>query len=262
MIDPLDPGRLGTDCVVEREWAIKHPAGDLPAIRHFAQRGGIDRRWDARVHRLDGRQNGHLRCAQPQPGVEIDGVLNDVALRHEIRRDVHRGVRDEQRLRMGRNIHDKNMTDASPRAQPGLPLRNGPKELIRMETSFHQQLGLARSTSSTALSAAVWLCGTSTISTPATSRPQLAATLRILSLGPTRMGNDHSLLGRFQCPSERALVTGVGDGRRQRRQVLGRRDEALVLLVLAQLRNLAFWVMMLVLSEARAAPALRLTTSG
>ena len=180
---------------------------------------------------------------------------------HEIRRDVHRSVRDEQRLRMGRNIHDKNMTDASPRAQAGLPLRNGSKELIRMETSFHQQLGLARSTSSTALSAAVWLWGTSTISTLATSRPQLAATLRFSPWA--RRGWERSFpLGRFQCPSERALITGVGDGRRQCRQVLGRRDEALVLLVLAQLRNLAFWVMMLVLSEARAAPALRLTTSG
>jgi hypothetical protein len=43
-------------------------------------------------------------------------------------------------------------------------------------------------TSSTAFSAAAWLCGTSTISTPPRSSENSLATAAILLLGPTRIG--------------------------------------------------------------------------
>ncbi len=80
----------------------------------------------------------------PRPAIEIDGVLDDVALGHEIRRDVHGGIRDEQRLRMGRNVHDEDVADAPPGAKSCLPLGDRAQQLVRMQASFHQQLGLAR----------------------------------------------------------------------------------------------------------------------
>jgi hypothetical protein len=45
---------------------------------------------------------------------------------------------------MVRDVHDKNVADTAGGAKPRLTLRDCPEELIRMETSFHQQLGFAR----------------------------------------------------------------------------------------------------------------------
>ena len=51
---------------------------------------------------------------------QIDRVLDDVALGIEIGGDVDRGVGDEQRLRMGRHVHDEDMADPPGGAQAGL----------------------------------------------------------------------------------------------------------------------------------------------
>ena len=45
---------------------------------------------------------------------------------------------------MGRNVHDEDVADAPAGAKSRLPLRDGPKQLVRMQASLHQQLGLAR----------------------------------------------------------------------------------------------------------------------
>ena len=52
-LDALDARRLRTDRVVEGERAIEFAAGDLAAIRHFAERGCFDGRGNAWVYRLD-----------------------------------------------------------------------------------------------------------------------------------------------------------------------------------------------------------------
>ena len=49
-----------------------------------------------------------------------------------------------KRLRMGRNVHDEDVADAPAGAKSRLPLRDCAKELVRMQASFHQQLGFAR----------------------------------------------------------------------------------------------------------------------
>ena len=58
-----------------------------------------------------------------------------------------------------------------------------------------------------------------------------------LLLRPDQDGSDHSRLGRFKRAAERSLVAGMRDGRRERGQSLCRRDEPLVLLMLAQLSD-------------------------
>ena len=55
--DALDPGRLRVDRVVERERTVEKAAGDLPAVRHLAERGRLDGRRDLRRHGLDRRQD-------------------------------------------------------------------------------------------------------------------------------------------------------------------------------------------------------------
>ena len=49
------------DRIVEGQGAIQKAAGDLAAVRHLAQRGGIHRRGDLRVDRFHGREHGNLR---------------------------------------------------------------------------------------------------------------------------------------------------------------------------------------------------------
>ena len=78
--DALDARRLGVDGVVEGERAFEQAAGDLAALGHLAEGGGLDRRGDLGRHRLDGGEDGDLRRAQADAGPEVDGVLDDVAL--------------------------------------------------------------------------------------------------------------------------------------------------------------------------------------
>ena len=78
----------------------------------------------------------------PSP-VEIDGVLDDVALGHQVRRDVHGGVGDEQRLGMVGHVHDEDVADAPAGAQPGLALRDLGQQLVRVQAALHEELRLA-----------------------------------------------------------------------------------------------------------------------
>ena len=46
--------------------------------------------------------------------------------------------------RMGGHVHDKDVADAPAGAKARLSLGDGPKQLIRMQASLHQQFGFAR----------------------------------------------------------------------------------------------------------------------
>ena len=49
--------------------------------------------------------------AEPEFGAKVNGVLNDVAFALEVRENVDRGIRDEQRSLMARHIHDEHVAD-------------------------------------------------------------------------------------------------------------------------------------------------------
>ena len=74
---------------------------------------------------------------------QIDGVLHDIALGFEIGKYVDGGVGDEQRLRMGRHIHDEDVTDPSRRAQARCRGGHRAHQLVRMQAALHQKLALA-----------------------------------------------------------------------------------------------------------------------
>ena len=117
---PLILRRLGIDGVVEGERPVEDAAGDLAAVGHLAQRGGLDGRRDLRRHGLDRREDRDPRRAEADLREQVDGVLDDVALGIEIGKDVDRRVGDEQRLGIGRHVHDEDVADPPRGAQAGL----------------------------------------------------------------------------------------------------------------------------------------------
>ena len=80
---------------------------------------------------------------------------------------------------------------------------------------FMSSSALPERTSSTAFSAAAWLCGTSTISTPPRSSEEDLATLFDFLLRADEDRLDETFLGRLQGPSERGLVTRMRNGGEQ-----------------------------------------------
>ena len=171
-LDAFDARRFRADGVVEGERTIELAARDLVRDRPSCR---VRRpRWSrecsgSTVSTAD--RMATFGVPKPKGGIKVDGVLDDVALGREIGRDVDRGIGDEQCLRMVRHVHDEDVADASAGAQARIALRDGPEQLIGMQASLHQQVRLRPlRTISTALSAAAWLCGTSTISMPCSLR--------------------------------------------------------------------------------------------
>ena len=96
---------------------------------------------------------------------------------------------------------------------------------------FISASALPSRTSRTAVVAAASLCGASTISTPAKSISAAAATARMRSRGPTRIGTISPSRRRLHRTLQRRGVARVRYGRRRRRHRLAPVDQALVLLV-------------------------------
>ena len=119
------------------------PPGDLPAIGHLAERGGVERRRHLRVDGLDRRQNRDLRPLHAKRHREIDRVLADVDLVLQRRRDVDRGVGDDEDLVIGRHVHDEHVTEAAAGAEARLPRHDRAEQLVGVQAALHQQLRLA-----------------------------------------------------------------------------------------------------------------------
>ena len=86
---------------------------------------------------------------------------------------------------------------------------------------FISSSALPARTSSTALAAAAWLCGTSTSSSCPMSSPNCCATSRILSAGPTRIGTISLASAASTRAAQRALVAGMRHRARDRRDAAG-----------------------------------------
>ena len=73
---------------------------------------------------------------------QVDGVLTDVDFVLQRRRDVDRGVGDDQDLVIGRNVHDEHVAESTPGAQAGLSRNDRTEQLVRVQAPLHQELGL------------------------------------------------------------------------------------------------------------------------
>ena len=142
-LDVLDLRRPEIDGVVERQRAVEDPAGDLAAVGHLAEGGGLDGRGHLGIHGLHRRQDRDPHRVDPQRPGEVDGVLDDMDLVLQGRSDVDRRVGDDQRIGVARHVHDEAMADPAGGPQAAFAADHGAHEFVRVQAPLHQRLGLA-----------------------------------------------------------------------------------------------------------------------
>ena len=161
-------------------------------------------------HGLDGGEDRDPRRAEPDLREQIDRVLNDVALGVEIGKDVDRRVGDEQRLGIGRHVHDEDMTDAPRGAQAGLARRHLAHQLVGVQAALHQQLALAPRGSARPPSPPPPRCAAHRRSRSDRYRAVHArATAAIFAAGPTRIGTMMPASAASIGAAQRGLVAGM-----------------------------------------------------
>ncbi|MNQ99874.1 hypothetical protein D3C85_1156260 [compost metagenome] len=146
-VDPLDLRRLQADRIVQGQRAVEDGAGDLPAVGHLAQCGRFDRGGHGGIDGFRRRKDRYAHVlvllADQQRVGQVDGVLGDVHLLGQGRRDVHRRVGDDQGFFMPRHIHHEAVADPARGAQAGFPLDHRAHQLVGVQAALHQRLGLA-----------------------------------------------------------------------------------------------------------------------
>ena len=161
--NPFRLGRLLGDSVVEGERPVEDAAGNLAAVGHLAQRGGIEGGLDLFRHCLDRGKDRHTWLREPERVRQLDRVLDDVALLVEGRVDVDSGVGDQQRPRIQRRVDDEHV--AHPSRRPSF----GSATIAPINSSVWRLPFISASTlwsraSATAWAAAAWLCSVGTSS--------------------------------------------------------------------------------------------------
>src|ERR1039458_10360436 len=121
----LDAGGLFADGGVEGQRAVEDAAGDLAAVGHLAERGGVECGLDLGVHVLDGREQRHLGFGNSERVGQLDRILDDVNLVFKLGLDVDGGVCDEQRTGVSRRVHDEDVGDAAGGAQAEFLVQGG-----------------------------------------------------------------------------------------------------------------------------------------
>ncbi len=215
--DALGPRRVLADRVVERERPVEDAALDLPAVRHLAQRRGVERRADVRVDGLHGREDRHLRHGDAEHVREVDRVAHDVGLLGQRRLDVDRGVGDQQDPVVGGHVHHEDVADAPLGAQPGLrghDLRRATRRCAGCPSSASRPR--PSRASAAAAAAEAWLCSVATMRMPARSALFACATARMRAGGPDQHRHDQPAAGRLERAEQRVAVARMrhraGDG--------------------------------------------------
>ena len=139
----FDPRRLLVDGNVEIERTIDDAADDLPAVGHLGERSRVESGLHLGIDRLDCGKDRHLGLGNAYCPRQDDRVLNNVALLIEIRRDVHRGIADDDGTRIGRSCDEHAVAQQPARPQPILALQHRVHVLIGVQASLHQCAGLA-----------------------------------------------------------------------------------------------------------------------
>jgi hypothetical protein len=112
-VDPFGLCGLCADGVVEGQGTVEDAVCDLAPIGHFAQSSGVEGGGNLRCDRLHGGENADLRRCNAEYAAQINGILNDVPLNLKRRKDVDGRVGHHEHFWIGRDIHDKGVTDSS-----------------------------------------------------------------------------------------------------------------------------------------------------
>ena len=84
---------------------------------------------------------GDARPREPERVREVDRVAHDVGLVLQRRRDVDRGIGDDEGPRVGRRLHEEAVAHAPPGAQRARHHRT--HQLVGVQAALHQRLDLA-----------------------------------------------------------------------------------------------------------------------
>ncbi len=74
---------------------------------------------------------------------EVDRVLHDIDLFFQSRRDVYRGIGDDQRRGVAGHVHDETMADAACCAHAAVMSDHRGQQFVGVQAALHQRLGLA-----------------------------------------------------------------------------------------------------------------------
>ena len=139
----LDTRGFGVHGSVEVERTIDDAAHDLPAVGHLGEDRSIRGRGHFRVHHLDRRQDGNLRCVDPHRASEADGVLADVALLVGVWRNIQGGVGDNNAPCILWGGNQRAVAEQPPCAQLGFLIEDRMQKHIGVQTPLHQSLDFA-----------------------------------------------------------------------------------------------------------------------
>ena len=176
-----------------------------------------------RVHRLDRGEDRDLRPLHAERHRQVDGVLADVHLVLERRRDVDRRVGDDQHLVIGRHVHEEDVADAAARAQARLAGRR-PRRAVRRCAGCPSSAVRPRPRAPVPppCAAAAWLCGDVDDLARRRGRcPVGLAISAIFAAGPTRIGTIRPCRGRLDRAGQRRRLAGMRHRRRDRRRGRG-----------------------------------------
>ncbi len=141
--DALGPRRLHVHGIVHGKRAVHQAALDLAAIGHLGQHRRVQRRGNARVDRLDCREDTGLGLRDAERTREVDGVLGDVHLAFEVGHDVHRRIRHQQQVIEPRHVHHEGVAEPAGRSQPAALLDDVAQQRIGMKVALHQRVDAA-----------------------------------------------------------------------------------------------------------------------
>ena len=162
---------------------------------------------------------------------QVDRVLHDVDLVLQRRRDVHRGIGDDQRIEMTRHVHDEAMADPPLGADAGIAGNHRGHQLIGVQAALHQRrsLGLPhqRDRLGGRIVAVRRLDDRQVGDVDAIARRHVANARRRAD----QNGLDQTQLARLDRPFERHFVTRMRNRCRDRRKLLRRIDQAQILVM-------------------------------
>ena len=137
-VQALGDGRFEVHGIVHRQRPIDDPACDLAALGHLGQDRGIDGRGHGRAYRLDRRQKRDLGQGNANGPGQIDGILSDVDLLHQVRRDGDGSVGDEDQAVKVAAVHNEHVAQPSAGPQAAVAPNNGAQEVFCVQMPLHQ----------------------------------------------------------------------------------------------------------------------------
>ena len=229
--DVLDLRGGLADRVVHRQRPVDEAAGDLAAVGHLAQGGGLQRGRDLGIDRLDRREDGDLGQGDPEGVGQVDRVLANRDLVLEGRVDIDRAVGEHQGLVVRRYIHDEGVAEPPLGAQAGLSLDHLVEQHVGVQRPLDEHLGLALADQFDRSGGRLVVVGGLDDSERGDVQAVTGGDLGDPARGPDQDRLDEPGLGRLDGGRQRHLVARVGHGRAGRRQPAAALEQRLVLAV-------------------------------